>query len=108
MPGFGQKTIAPSPDRSFLSTTSLEPTGPAEKRNKGRTDSGVSRIAANDLDLSKILEHGLSLLQEPSQQPASRHSPAKLLIEVAGLQACVGQQILLGHARNHGPERFAW
>ncbi len=37
--------------------------------DKGRTDFGVSRIAANDLDLSKILEHGLPLLQEPSHLP---------------------------------------
>ncbi len=65
-------------------------------------------VASAALDLPQILEHGLRLLQEPSQQPTSRHLSAQLLIGVAGLQTRMGQQIRLGRAKRHGLERFAW
>lgn len=69
-------------------------------------------VASADLDLSQVLEQVLPLLEEPSQQPASRHLSAQLLIEVTGLQTRTGQQIRLGHAKHHAwsgsPGEASW
>ncbi len=77
-----------------------------EMRDKVRACFGVSPIDANDLYLSKILDHGLPLLQETSQQPSSSDLSPYAFIEPGSLDLASRKNVGWSEAIRPAGQRF--